>query len=250
MSEPNNPFVGLLGTSESGNAENATHAQNLHLREPTKSTQLVEAETVNNIVENVFYFTINDKAVDGQTDKQLVYLEELSIALKPHKLIDLEALEQGLFERLLLPEVKSSVIPKTSKVFKEHVIQHQVFPYLFSSIQNLQSYEQVNNVVVQNVVAKMKELIFRNAVTALKQPALFEEQDFSVQLLELLQHVDPQSHTFFIDIVKAFMIDGKLCNYLIANVLKKRLTQFFWQYAYRMIKYVCLILTHILTSGN
>ncbi|KAG6443812.1 hypothetical protein O3G_MSEX002997 [Manduca sexta] len=54
----------------------------------------------------------------------------------------------------------------------------------------------------------MKELIFRNAVTALKQPALFEGQDFAAQLEELLQHVDPQSHTFFIDIVTAFMSDG------------------------------------------
>ncbi|KAJ0176606.1 hypothetical protein K1T71_007785 [Dendrolimus kikuchii] len=208
MSEPNNPFVGLLGTSELGHTENATHAQNLRVSEHTTSAQDIEAETVNDIVENVFYFTINDKAVDGQADKQLVFLEDLATALKPYNLIDLEGLEQALFERLLLPEVKSCVIPKKCKVFKEHVTQQQVFPYLFSSMQSLQSYEHVNNEVVENAVIKMKELIFRNAVTALKQPALFEGQDFSVQLLELLQHVDPQSHTFFMDIVKAFMSVG------------------------------------------
>ncbi|GBP03297.1 Ubiquitin conjugation factor E4 A [Eumeta japonica] len=54
----------------------------------------------------------------------------------------------------------------------------------------------------------MKELIFRNAVTALKQPSLFEGQDFTDQLFELLQYVDPQSHTFFIDVVKEFVTNG------------------------------------------
>lgn len=208
MSDPGNPFVGLLGSSEvrtpvNTGLLNATTSANL-----IKSQEENDAQTINNLVENIFHFTINPNALDGQTDRQLVYLEELAEASTPHKYIDLEALEQALFERLLLQNIETCVLPKTSKSFKEHVIQKQVFPYLFSSMQNLQSYESVNTDKVGNALCKMKELIFRNAVTALKQPALFEDQDFSKQLVELLQHVDPQSHTFFIDIVKAFTLEG------------------------------------------
>lgn len=212
MSEPNNPFAGLLGTSELTSAVEPPRVDdNAAFQTTSKVPGEEETVTINNIVENVFHFTINPNAADGYPsgDRQLVFLEELAEATKPRVYLDLEALEQALFERLLLTDIETSVIPKTNKGYKEHVVQKLIFPYLFSSIQNLQSYEQVPAPVVKAAVQRMKELIFRNAVTALKQPALFEGQDFAVQLTELLQHVDPQCHTFFIDIVKAFMSDGK-----------------------------------------
>ncbi|XP_068633346.1 ubiquitin conjugation factor E4 A isoform X2 [Battus philenor] len=211
MSEPNNPFAGLLGVSEvKPNNENDYNGDNIAVQiDLKKSQELEDLETVNSMVENIFHFTINSKAVDGpSSDRQLVYLEELSEANAPKTYIDLETLEQALFERLLLQDIEVNVIPKSLTSFKEHVVQKQVFPYLFSSLQNLQSYDQINSPVVQKALAKMRELIFRNAVTALKQPALFEDQDFSLQLVELLQHVDPQSHSFFVDLVKAFVVDG------------------------------------------
>ncbi|CAG9786753.1 unnamed protein product [Diatraea saccharalis] len=223
MSEPNNPFAGLIGVSEVKSTNNTGYNDsNTPLQISSKSTHNEEIQTINSIVENVFHFTINPNAVDNYTssDKQLVYLEELAEATKPHSYIDLEALEQALFERLLLPEVESNVIPKTCKIFKEYVIQKQVFPYLFNSIQNLQSYEQTNTDYVKTAVQKMKELIFRNAVTALKQPALFEDQNFPTQLVELLQHVDPQSHSFFIEIVEAFVSDGSATNESVHTQLK------------------------------
>lgn len=214
MSEPNNPFAGLLGASEvSSVVEPARVDDSATFQTASKiSPGAEDIETINNIVENVFHFTINPNAGEGYPvgDRQLVFLEELAEATKPQVFLDLEALEQALFERLLLTDIEKCVIPKTSRVYKEHVVQKQIFPYLFSSIQNLQSYEQASSSVVKSAVQRMKELIFRNSVTALKQPALFEGQDFSVQLVELLQHVDPQCHTFFMDIVKAFMSDGKL----------------------------------------
>ncbi|KOB79068.1 Ubiquitin conjugation factor E4 A [Operophtera brumata] len=209
MSERNNPFSALLGVSEDISIDNAVHdEENSLLQASSKRTkENDENETTNNIVENVFHITINRNALEGNTDRQLVYLEDLAEASKPRTQIDLELLEQGLFERLLLPNPEVYVLPTKIKLYQSHVIQKLVFPYLFSSMQNLQNYDSSTSAVVKNVVLKMKELIFRNAVTALKQPPLFEGQDFSLQLLELLQHVDPQSHTFFIDVVKAFMSD-------------------------------------------
>lgn len=208
MSEPNNPFAGLLGVSEVQSPTEPISDDSAVLQSSPKLVpENEELERINAIVENVFHFTINPDAHTGV--RQLVYLEELAEATKPHTRIDLEALEQALFERLLLTDVESYVIPKSSKVFKEHVVQKQVFPYLFSSLQNMHGYEQSKMSNVQDALRKMKELIFRNAVTALKQPALFEGQDFPAQLTELLQHVDPQSHNFFLDVVKAFMSDSE-----------------------------------------
>ncbi|XP_052753244.1 ubiquitin conjugation factor E4 A [Galleria mellonella] len=212
MSEPNNPFAGLLGVSDVKTANSVEYTESATQLQGSSNKSQGDEENViiNNIVESVFHFTINPNAIDGyiSTDRQLVYLEELAEATKPRIYIDLEALEQALFERLLLPDIESYVIPKTNKTFREHVIQKQVFSYLFSSFQNLQTYDHSSSDVVKNALQKMKELIFRNAVTALKQPALFEGQDFSSQLVELLQHVDPQSQTFFLDVVNAFVADG------------------------------------------
>lgn len=211
MSEPNNPFSDVLGVSETKSTSNGEFNVSSELGMSSKKSQEeLQTEMINNVVENIFHFTINAKAVEGlpASEKQLVYLEELADVMKPRIHIDLEALEQALFERLLLPEIETSVIPKNARVLKEYVIQKQVFPYLFSSIQNLSSYEHLAE--MKPAVQKMKELIFRNAVTALKQPALFEGQDFPQQIHELLRHVDPQSNTFFIDVVKAFVADGKI----------------------------------------
>lgn len=200
----------MLGVSEAKSASNGEFNVSSELGVNSKKSQEeLQTEVINNVVENIFHFTINAKAVEGlsASEKQLVYLEELADVMKPRVHIDLEALEQALFERLLLPDIETSVIPKNTRVFKEYVIQKQVFPYLFSSIQNLSSYEHLPE--MKSAVQKMKELIFRNAVTALKQPALFEGQDFPLQIHELIRHVDPQSNTFLIDVVKAFVADGK-----------------------------------------
>lgn len=205
MSDPSNPFAGLLGVSGVKATNGAEFNSTPVALDAKQSAEEAEVQTINKIVENVFHFTINPNALDGQTDEQLVYLEELAEAMSPKVLIDLEALEQALFERLLLQDIEQSVLPRTSKVFKEHVTQKLVFPYLFSSMENVQSYSQTNTQFVRDALEKMKELILRNGVTALKQPALFEGQDFSVQLVEILQNGGSQSHTFINELVKAFV---------------------------------------------
>lgn len=201
MTESNNPFSRLLDAD----TKNPDHPLPGALQIMSKDEELT---TVNNIVENVFHFTINPKAVDGP-NKQLVYLEELAESVKPNIYIDLETMEQALFERILLTEPEVLVIPKSTKAYMDHVIQKQLFPYLFNAIQNIDHYEQNKNETVKKCVEKIKELIFRNVITALKQPALFEGQDFADQLIELLKHVDPQSNTFFLEIVNQFVADGK-----------------------------------------
>lgn len=211
MSDPTNPFAGLLGVPEVKSTNDKECSENpqpldINLKQSQENEKV---KTINCIVEDVFHFTINPNAVKGETDKQLVYLEELAQAMNPRIYIDLEALEQALFERLLLQDIEKSVIPKNATIFKDHVIQKKVFPYLFSSMENIQGYNLTDKPYIKNALDKMMELIFRNAVTALKQPALFEGQDFSFQLVAILQHVGPQSHIFFNDLIKAFVSEGK-----------------------------------------
>lgn len=211
MSEPTNPFAGLLGVPEvksTNDKECSENSQPLDIN-LKQSQENEKVKTINSIVEDVFHFTINPNAVKGEADKQLVYLEELAQAMNPRIYIDLEALEQALFERLLLQDIENSVIPKNTTVFKDHVVQKKVFPYLFSSMENIQGYNLTDKPYIKNALDKMVELILRNAVTALKQPALFEGQDFSFQLVAILQYVGPQSHLFFNDLIKAFVSEGK-----------------------------------------
>lgn len=202
MTEPNNPFVGLLNETDS--KLNTSNGPN-HLSTDADKLKL------NNVFQDIFHFTINPNIFEGScdNDKQLIYLEELADSLKPNVLIDIETLEQALFERLLLSEPEAFVIPKTCKTYMEHVVQRQVFPYLFNAMQQLEKYEQYDAVQLKDIIAKIKELIFRNAVTALKQPALFDGQDFTEQIMELFKHTGNQSITFIKDIVKEFTSDGK-----------------------------------------
>lgn len=218
MSDPN-PFAGLLGVSEVKSSNNQETDENSELLNINQSQEDEKIKTISSIVEDVFHFTINPNAVQGEADRQLVYLEELAQAMNPRIYIDLEALEQALFERLLLQDIEQSVIPKFNTSFKDHVIQKKVFPYLFSSMENIQSYNLSDKPYIKNALDKMMELIFRNAVTALKQPALFEGQDFSLQLVAILQHVGPQSHTFFNDLIKAFVSDGNLLLHIYSVVV-------------------------------
>lgn len=167
-----------------------------------------DVEKVNSLVENIFYITLNKDAKSEDPSYQLIYLEELAETHGSQKLIDLETLEQALFERLLLPEPKNYVVPANPKAYSDRVIQPNVFSYLFTAVQNILSYGNPKDEVSKNALQKMLELVFRNAVTALKQPALFENQDFTQQLLQLLQDVDQDSRQFIIDIVAEFMSDG------------------------------------------
>lgn len=201
-----NPFAALFGASNTATS-NSDNGETFNDSEKG----FEQLRTVNSIVESVFHITINPNVVNdlAKSNKQLVFMEELAETMKPNIFIDLETLEQALFERLLLTKPELYVIPKTGRAPLDHVVQNKVFPYLFDAMQNMEGFANSNNPIAKVITKRVTELIFRNAVTALKQPILFEGQDFSVQLVDLLKCVDPNSHTFFEDIVNAFMSDSE-----------------------------------------
>lgn len=219
----NNPFTGLfspvvatnepiitdvIASTSSGNALPAKQLNNITQSATTESIRLTF------MIENVFYFTLNKDAALPKSNKytesaiQLVYFEDLAATQAPRTDMDLDTLEQALFERLLLPDPTQCVIPKSCKNFMEHVVQTKVISYLFTAEQNLLQYESTNDPFQKNAVTKMRELILRNAVTALKQPGLFESQNLSNQLFDLLRDLDSSCHRFILEIVHEFLSDG------------------------------------------
>lgn len=207
MSNPeDNPFTALFSNPASNSAKMNT-LNNATI--PSSVNDSTEILKIDSMVKKVFYITIDSNATtDPKKKNQLVYLEELSNAVSPQKKIDLDILEQALFERLLLPGPLSCVIPKHCKEYDKNVVQKEVITYLFLAEQNLLMYTNIKDDCEVNAVKRMRELIMRNAVTALKQPELFDEQNLSEQLLNLMKDYDISCHNFIYDIVKGVMSDG------------------------------------------
>lgn len=220
MSTPDdNPFTALFSNPAS-NSNKMNTLDNTTM--PLSANDSTEISKIDSMVRRVFYITIDPNAVtDPKKKNQLIYLEELSNAVSPQKKIDLDILEQALFERLLLLNPSSCVIPKHCKEYDKNVIEREVVTYLFLAEQNLLMYTNTKDDCEVNIVKRMRELIMRNAITALKQPELFDEQDLSEQLLNLMKGFDTSCHNFIYDIVKGVMSEGKYYNEINVNAIHR-----------------------------
>lgn len=152
----------------------------------TSKSNLLD-EKLNNLVENVFLITIDKVPKKG---KQLVFLEE--VAAYGGSLLNLELLEQALFERIMLSNPTDFLIP--SNIVKDQVDQlaaeTKVITYLFKTFVRNEKSINDNDCVNKENCQKIRELILRNVSTAIKQPMLYEEQVISSQLLDLFKDLD------------------------------------------------------------
>lgn len=180
----------------------------------TAENSHTEIAKVDTMVRRVFSITINAEAIAAKAKRkdypnQLVFLEELSQSVSPETRIDLDTLEQALFERLLLYDPAACILPKNGGAIDKNVVIQEVITYLFLAEQNLSFYCNSIDECEINVVKKMQQLILRNAVTALKQPELFEKQNLPDQLLNLTKMYDQTcSYNFIYEIVKEIATDG------------------------------------------
>lgn len=192
-SENFNPFSGLI-TPE-------TTDQN------TSKTQInVFDQKINTLIEQVFRITVNKTP---QKNKQLVYMEDVADTLTSSlPLINLDVLEQALFERILLTSPSDFLIPNDVKLADyELTIEKRVITYLYEAY--LRSEKSINpqDTVIVDACKRIQELILRNISTAIKQPDLFDGQSFDVQLLDILQ--TPEE----------FQIKGKFLSAIVNEVL-------------------------------
>lgn len=183
----------------------------------TISIQAKECLEVNQLVEDVFHLTLSNSSHTNTSGKinELVFLEELALALAPQDWIDIETLEQALFERLLLGDPENYVIGRS--VDKElsrtimHATQKEVIPYLFECHRRLISMKTgVQNNGRNKIISEMLSLLLRNAATALKQPEFFESQQLHSQILQLVSDnsiLEADLDIFFDGLVQQFVLD-------------------------------------------
>lgn len=151
------------------------------------SLNLLE-EKLNNLIENVFLFTI-DK--NPKKNKQLVFLEEA--AEFGGRTINLEILEQALFERLMLINPGDFLIPSNIKTDDTEIASDtKVISYLYRTFNRNELSCNENDSVNKENCGKIRELILRNVSTAIKQPALYEGQQLSEQILEIFKDMDDE----------------------------------------------------------
>lgn len=149
------------------------------------------AHKVNALIEQVFYITINREA---RKDKQLIFMKDLADTNPSTNLINIEILDQALFERILLPSPEEYLIPNCIETEKtESVVESKVLLYLYGAYERLCNWNlNENDKSLDEECRIMEELIFRNAATANKQPNLFDNQSLPIQWWTLLQNCEDE----------------------------------------------------------
>lgn len=183
----------------------------------TVSLQARECLEVTQLVEDVFHLTLNNHSHTNTNDiNDLVFLEELASVVAPQDWIDIETLEQALFERLLLEDpgrhvIGRNVCDKEKSNTNMHATQKEVITYLFECHRRLLSMKSGPESNGRNkIISQMLSLVLRNVATALKQPALFEPQDLHSQILQLVSDSsisETDLDQFFDGLVQQFVLD-------------------------------------------
>lgn len=140
---------------------------------------LSSPEEINSTVENVLLMTLNSE----NPNKSMYFVNDDST----NKLWTLESIELNLFERLMTMAFTSGE-------------DNAVFMYLYNSYQRLRSIQKHKS---SDILENLKSLIFRNVATALKEPELFAEQNFSLQFLDMykdIECVDEQARDEFLSL--------------------------------------------------
>ena len=188
------------------------------LEESSISVHAKECLEVNQLVEEVFHLTLNNRVHNDAVGviNKVVFLKELAAAVAPQDWIDIETLEQALFERLLLEEPREHVgrnvyDGEDLSRADTHATEKEVITYLFECHRRLHNMKaEDENSGRKQTLSQMLNLVLRNAATALKQPELFESQELSTQILRLVSDDSISKadlDVFFDGLVQQFLFD-------------------------------------------
>lgn len=165
MSE-SNPFSGLFQSDSNQNQNNPLNVK------------------INDLIENIFKITIRKNPLNKNP---LIFLEEAS-ANYPAGLLNLQILEEALFERILIFYPREFLIPNDlDDKESDQVAEMEAIHYLFGVYSRVEKYNNQNDPVVRDACLRINELIFRNVSTAMMQPDLFKGQFFWEQWFIILK---------------------------------------------------------------
>ncbi|XP_015436791.1 PREDICTED: ubiquitin conjugation factor E4 A [Dufourea novaeangliae] len=189
-----NPFAGLFPTvndavsfssqsqrvvNENDRVNYVTKHENINVQDTTGPTEFQGPNSstidsqVNNLLADVFGITLHATEMSGCKNRKLIF-------------VDVDSIEQAVFERLMLLDLVSKLVPAEDSQqtpCNSHTLETQAISYLFESYCRLQRYQ--NNQELGNVVCKMQKIILQNAGVALQEPDLFEGQGIHNQFIQL-----------------------------------------------------------------
>ncbi|KAJ8397230.1 hypothetical protein AAFF_G00440640 [Aldrovandia affinis] len=157
--------------------------------------ELCEQLNVNHMIQRIFLITLDnsDPSLKGGngTPPRCVYLEEMAADLDGQDWLDMDNIEQALFNRLLLLEPGSHLMYMTSSSVvnlpaDRHAGEKCAMPYLYACYQRAK--EEVTKVPEKllSFAVRCKNLTVSNARTVLLTPEIYVSQNIYEQLLDLL----------------------------------------------------------------
>ncbi|XP_053995108.1 ubiquitin conjugation factor E4 A [Hylaeus volcanicus] len=216
----NNPFAGLFSTindavsfssqsqmiiNENNGINYVTELENINVPGTTKSTNFQDFKDsktdsqVNYLLADIFGITLHATEVNEHQKHKLVH-------------VNVDSIEQAVFERLMLPDIESKLVPIENSQHipcDSHTLKKQVISYLFESYCRLQRYK--NKLELSDILDEMRRVILQNAAVALQEPDLFEGQEVHNQFIALCADEDglkPELVSFTNDIVNELQLEN------------------------------------------
>uniref|UniRef100_A0A3B3R0N2 Ubiquitin conjugation factor E4 A n=1 Tax=Paramormyrops kingsleyae TaxID=1676925 RepID=A0A3B3R0N2_9TELE len=157
--------------------------------------ELCEQLNVNHMIQRIFLITLDnsDPSLRGGNGipPRCVYLEEMAADLDGQDWLDMDNIEQGLFNRLLLPEPGNHLIYMTTCSVANLSADRDAgekcaIPYLYACYQRAK--EEITKVPEKllTFAVRCKTLSLSNARTVLLTPEIYVSQNVYKQLLDLL----------------------------------------------------------------
>uniref|UniRef100_A0A1A8JPQ5 Ubiquitin conjugation factor E4 A n=1 Tax=Nothobranchius kuhntae TaxID=321403 RepID=A0A1A8JPQ5_NOTKU len=184
--------------------------------------ELCEQLNVNHMIQRIFLITLDnsDPSLRGGNGipPRCVYLEEMAADLDGQDWLDMDNIEQALFNRLLLLEPGNQLIYMTScsavnLSADRDAGEKCAIPYLFSSYQRAK--EEVTKVPEKllSFAVRCKNLSVSNTRTVLLTPEIYINQNIYEQLLDLLlegfRGAHPEEVVEFVEEVIAGLISDQ-----------------------------------------
>lgn len=178
-----NPFAALFNASEPS-VQDAVETKSSKSDEEFINAEL---KRINNVIENIFGFTINKECTNK---KALVFLQDTSCEIE-NNYLTVDCLGQALCERIMLDEPKDYVFYNGDIL--GNYVEKKVLIYLFNCFEKVKTYDNI-----EKICEAMKNVIIQNAIMCIQQPELFSE--LPAQAIELFKDLETPCHEFFEEI--------------------------------------------------
>ncbi|XP_050300790.1 ubiquitin conjugation factor E4 A [Anthonomus grandis grandis] len=155
--------------------------------------------TLNDQLEKIFSFTLNEKAT---LTKEILFLEETHKELDT-TILNIDNLDQALYDRLFMCQNDNEVLKKNKRLaFRNpHAIEVQPIKYLYKSYVLL--HANIHLKAEHRLL--LKDKIIQSVATSIFQPDIFPDQDLEQQMIDLLKEGGAQHDTFFVEVARRML---------------------------------------------